>query len=76
MRRTRYSSPDGHDWRDPEMPVLCLITHELTGEAKLEAFPSWEVTEVNKVWFRQNPEPDWRNDPTYNLRKAKHGRRR
>jgi len=71
VRRSRYKSPDGHDWRDPEMPVLCAMTHELTGETKLEEFPSWEVTEVNKVWFRQNQEPDWHNDPTYNLRRTR-----
>ena len=62
-----YRAPDGADWRDPEMPVLV----HMADVGGLEPFPPAEVQAANKVWHENNPEPSWRHDPTYNLRRKK-----
>lgn len=64
MRRPK---PDNRpDWRDPNMP--CGV------QTKSEGSTYWapeRVSKVAKVRMEMCPEPSWRNDPTYNLRKPK-----
>jgi hypothetical protein len=68
MKRPRpYHSPDGIDWRDPNMPTLIKMAD--TGQ--LEPFHPDEVTEWMKVCLANNEEPSWRNDPTYYSKRRK-----
>jgi len=60
--RQRYRSPDGLDWRDPEMPLA---------RKDREIDPA-KLTQVCQMTMVQSPEPDWRNDPIYNLRKDRY----
>jgi hypothetical protein len=57
VKRRPYRSPDGLDWRDPEMP-LARKGREIAPE---------KLQQVCNMTMRQSPEPDWRNDPTYSL---------
>lgn len=65
MRRSRYKSPDDHDWRDPECPVIGKSGNAID-HRKMEIKAAMAMD--------SGREPTYRNDPTYNLRKAKHGR--
>jgi hypothetical protein len=50
------------DWRDPDMPVLGK-SGNLIDHRKMELKAKMAMTSA--------AEPDWRNDPTYNLRRRK-----
>ena len=58
------------DWRDPNMPVL-IPCYQPDGTIKLESFSPIDVQLWMEDLHNRNAEPDWRNDPTYNLRKSK-----
>lgn len=59
-KRQPYRSPDGLDWRDPDMP-LARAGREIDA-AKLQKVCNYALS--------MSTEPDWRNDPTYNLQKT------
>ena len=71
-RRERYEDRR-LDWRDPQMPVYRGY-HLGNGRFVEFADPDYErryrehKMEVERVERRY---PDWRNDPTYNLRRKK-----
>lgn len=56
----RYRSPDGLDWRDPDMPVLCRTTDNRTVE--VGAFDMSYVCQHRLYNLWQVP---WKSDPTY-----------
>lgn len=71
-RRSRREAraPDTRPkWDDPDLPVLLQIEED--GTRKLEAFPPTEVRQYMKILHEINPEPNWRDDPTYNLQRKK-----
>lgn len=52
------------DWRDPDMPVLVCT--------KSDGLIQWEPERFQRAVAGRLAictEPDWRNDPTYNLRR-------
>lgn len=71
-RRERYEDRR-LDWRDPQMPVIREYTMR-NGERKIIVDADYEhryrehLMEVERVECRY---PDWRSDPTYNLRRKK-----
>lgn len=73
MARKVKLPPDTRlDWRDPDMPVLrtVLINHVRVPNQpippnKIQAFYNLKI---NKFDY---PEPEWRNDPSYNWRKKR-----
>lgn len=58
------------NWRDPNMPVLFPI-RQPDGTTTLESFPAEELAAAMKIWHAQNEQPDFRDDPTYNLRRKR-----
>lgn len=60
MPRRKPLPPDTRlSWRDPNMPLIRKgreIDHK-----KMEIYA--------KLAIERSPEPNWRNDPTYNMRK-------
>lgn len=67
MRRRRYQSPDGLDWRDPNMPVIRRYQMG-DGSTKEEVDPTYEQR-YREHLVSQSFE-SYRDDPTY------YGRRR
>ena len=65
-RRPRYHSPDGLDWRDPDMPVVRKIR---SGEVRL--MEPERVAKVADYMINGSNAPSFHNDPTYNLRRRK-----
>lgn len=64
MKRPR---PDNRpDWRDPNMPVL--VQHRTDGLISVE--PE-RLQKVANVRLHMCPEPDWHDDPTYDLKKQR-----
>lgn len=61
-RRTRTpKEPDQRlDWRDPEMPVLGKSGRPI---------PHEKMVLKAQMAIALSPEPDWRNDPTYNMKR-------
>ncbi len=60
------------DWRDPDMPVLLQTTNgivEVSPEQATEIF----AERMRKLEIMQYEIPllNWRDDPTYNLRRSK-----
>lgn len=61
----RRSKPDNRpDWRDPNMPVL--VQSKSQGQIYIEP-ERWQ--RVAKARMDVAGEPNWRTDPTYNLRR-------
>lgn len=59
----RHLPPDNRlDWRDPEMPVLGKFGRPIDHN---------KLHQLAQVRVEQANDPDWRNDPTYNLRRSK-----
>jgi hypothetical protein len=56
------------DWRDPNMPVMLNCTDPLTG-TYLKEFTSERAQYVSQIRMQMSHAPDWRNDPTYNMRR-------
>ncbi len=65
MSRPRYSSPDGVDWRDPDMPCLCYMQDDATGEISAEYRDPKEVTVEAKNDIKQVGNYRYRLDPSY-----------
>jgi len=68
-RRRFELSVDRLDWRDPSMPVNREYSMP-NGQRVSTVDPEWESR------YRQHridvaDDPKWRDDPTYNLRRAK-----
>ncbi len=66
-RRPKYKSPDGIDWRDPDMPVLRHgVVNGIDGVHRIS--PN-DITNYYKAKLEQLgwQMPDWSSDPTYNL---------
>lgn len=74
-RRQRYTSPDGIDWRDPDMPVLRPFEFN-DGTKGLKAFTPEEEQEYVKCHMAGTPQKHWRDDETYRLRKRGRNRRK
>lgn len=60
--RRRYQSPDGLDWRDPQMPVIGKSGREID-HRKMELKAAMALVDAK--------EPPYQRDPTYNLRKRR-----
>lgn len=56
------------DWRDPNMPVIAYST-EAKGLVSIEPERLQRVCQRRMEWG--GIVPDWRNDPTYNLRRKR-----
>lgn len=68
MPRRRKLPPDTRpDWRDPAMP-LCRNYTFANGRKVTEVPPEFEQ-EWRQICMQRNSMPEWRDDPTYNLRK-------
>jgi hypothetical protein len=55
------------DWRDPAMPIM-RDYKMANGERKTIVDADYEHR-YREHMMNAAPHPDWRNDPTYNLRK-------
>ena len=57
------------DWRDPAMTVErdYIMT---SGRRLINPDPEWE-RRYREHLMQVNPAPEWRNDPTYNLRRKR-----
>lgn len=74
MPRRRRQEPDNRlDWRDPRMPVLRRPWVEVLGtfERREQMMTPEQSSELATESFRESDGPDWRNDPTYNLRRRR-----
>jgi hypothetical protein len=71
MRRPKPFPPDTRpDWRDPAMPV-CREYVMGDGSIRRLVDPAFEQSYRAHRLSLPQPIPDWRTDPTYNLRKPK-----
>jgi len=62
-------SPDGHDWRHEAMPVYRNYT--MRDGRKVEYVdPNYE-RRYREHLVEAAEQPNWRNDPTYNMRRRK-----
>ncbi len=63
--RTRRLPPDNRpDWRDPNMPVYV--------STRSQGMVQWDPARLQRAMAAKialSDEPDWRDDPTYNLKK-------
>jgi hypothetical protein len=65
MRRRKSPTIDSRpDWRDPNMP--CLVS---TKSAGMTEWAPERLQRVSAARLNLTIEPDWRNDPTYNMRR-------
>lgn len=60
-----YRSPDGHDWRDPSMPA-----HRNKRGGEIVELSPERSTKVAQAYVTASHVPNWRDDPTYNLRRS------
>lgn len=58
-----------HDWRNPAMPVLRSYLMP-SGERRLIVDPDYE-RRYREHMLTTTAQPNWRNDPTYNLRRKR-----
>lgn len=61
--------PNLPNWRDPNMPVIRHYVMS-NGTIRTEADPDYE-RRYREHMMQVAPMPDWRQDPTYNLRRKK-----
>lgn len=69
MKRKPPAPDTRPDWRDPNMPVLRDYRMG-DGSRKTIVDPDYE-RRYREMLVRSTPHPDYRDDPTYNLQKAK-----
>lgn len=71
MRRRPYIDTRP-DWRDPNMPVLLQTTHGLV-QVSAESAQYTFAVRVKRLEQMEDTHPfiNWRNDPTYNMRRKK-----
>lgn len=67
MRRRRLPPDTRPNWRDPNMPLVRDYTFR-DGRKVTEVTPEFEQ-EWRRMCMDLNQAPNWRHDPTYNLRK-------
>lgn len=63
-RRKPYRSPDGKDWRDPNMPVIV--------NSKSEGWTEWAPERLSRVagfLVEASEAPHYTNDPSYNWKR-------
>lgn len=68
-RQRRYRSPDGIDWRDPNMPVL-RDYRMVDGTIKTTVDADYE-RRYREMLMQYGPQPSYRSDNTYNPRRRK-----
>ena len=71
MRKKRYQSPDGIDWRDPNMPVLRLgVVNGVKGwhEISSNDITNYYKAKLDQLGWQMS---DWSSDPTYNLNRKR-----
>lgn len=70
MKRRRKLTPDDRPrWNDPTLP--CIRDYRMAnGERKTEVDPDYEHR-YREMLVSASDNPNWRNDPTYNLRKPR-----
>ena len=67
-RRKPLPPDDRPNWRDPNLP--CIRDYIMrNGERKTEIDPDYEHR-YRQFQIETSPHTEWRNDPTYNLRKT------
>ena len=75
-RRKRYQSPDGLDWRDPDMPVYARAIDPRTNKVTITLFHADTIRDyyqhkINDPFYTA---PTWREDETYDLA-SRHNRK-
>lgn len=72
MKRRRNIPDLRHDWRDPDMPVMRCYTFANGSIIDSLVDPDYERRFREMVMNNcHNDSPNWRSDPTYNLRRKK-----
>lgn len=66
-RRRRYQSPDGVDWRDPDMPVL--VFHKILKKPFLISASDRQL--LSQRMMNEGLFGSYKTDPTYNVRRRK-----
>lgn len=66
-QRPQYKSPDGYDWRDPDMPVL-RDYRMADGSWRTIIDPDYEHR-YREHMMSAAAQGSWRRDETYNLRR-------
>lgn len=69
MPRHRLPPDTRPSWRDPAMPVMRDYKFA-NGQHKTVVDPEYE-RRYHEMLIEKCLEPDWKNDPTYNLRRGK-----
>ena len=71
MRRRRDPPDKRLDWRDPNMP--CIRSGIIDGVKQTAEIKPEHIQQYYSIKLQRNKEvePEWRNDPTYNLKKLK-----
>lgn len=75
-KRQPYKSPDGLDWRDPDMPVYARAIDPRTNKVTITLFHPETINDYYKHKM-DNPmygAPTWREDDTYFLA-SRHNRK-
>lgn len=71
MRRKKLPPDKRLDWRDPNMPCLCMGRYNKNEEFRLIEVRPDIRSQVSRNAMNTAGEPDWRNDPTYNMKTKK-----
>lgn len=76
-KRKSYKSPDGLDWRDPDMPVYARAIDPRTGKVVVTLFDYKTIQEYyhHKINDPYYTAPTWDQDDTYFLA-SRHNRKR
>ena len=69
MRRSRYKSPDGIDWRDPDMPVI--RQYRMADGTRKEVVDQDYERRYREHMMSAAAQDSWRRDDTYNMRRRK-----
>lgn len=76
MRRPRPLPDNRPDWRDPSLPPsdrdYTFRMSDGTTQQITEVTPEQE-TQIRAMMMQGSPAPNWRDDPTYNLRRRRDG---
>jgi len=71
MRLISKVDPTEFNWRDPEMPVVRNGIDRFSNKKVQLVLSPQEQQDLSTEFMRTSDVPDWRNDPTYNMRRRK-----
>jgi hypothetical protein len=69
MRLAKNVPPEEFDWRNPDMPCCLPGQDNLTGKKIMLAIEPLEMQQNRKDSMFLSEGPNWRDDPTYNMRR-------